>query len=189
MNASFFITTAWLMMIFLSVNASYTRTTTNGEPPIECLAAEANDHALMTGLTCSGGYCGRIAMNCEVPTNRPNQIVGEEDPSIPDLIQHTAWGAIFSEHTPSYSCPNTYFITGLYCRGRNCDDLSVKCTRVKNRRPITNQCKWTGFVSEEQREITFEAGYYATQLECRDSFCDNKRFYTCPIEFLPRDQI
>lgn len=71
-------------------------------------------------------------------------------------------------------------MTGLGCRGRYCDDVSLLCTQFRN--VNERDCHWTGWISEEGGgKLRFGSGYFARGLDCRGSYCDNKRFYVCKM--------
>jgi hypothetical protein len=68
-------------------------------------------------------------------------------------------------------------MTGLACRGRFCDALSLQCTTIPNKRKT--RCYWTPYFSEEQGTLTLRNGYYAVGIQCSSRYCDNKRIYAC----------
>ncbi len=68
-------------------------------------------------------------------------------------------------------------ITGMACDGAFCDNLSVQCKRPTS--GVLGDCFWTGWFSEEQRQLDLLPGEYITGVECNHDYCDNMRFYVC----------
>ena len=158
--------------------ADMSEQTWSGNPPIGCLEALNNDNALMDGFRCRGGYCGTIQMSCSFHGDERR----EERNDVDNLIQHSAWSQYFSEEQGPFYCDPHWFLTGMSCRGPNCDDRSIKCTRVATRNANLDACKWTGWVSEENGGVlNFQNGFYARGVQCGGRYCDNQRFWICPI--------
>ncbi len=72
----------------------------------------------LSGLGCSGGYCDNISFKVLVTTG----------------MQHTGgweWKPFFSEEYPSQGvCKPNQFVTGIGCKGKYCDNISIHCSDV-----------------------------------------------------------
>lgn len=72
------------------------------------------------GLGCSGSYCDNISFYVITTPH----------------IVHTGqweWKPFFSEESPGVSiCDQNQFVTGVGCRGSNCDNISLHCSTVRS---------------------------------------------------------
>jgi hypothetical protein len=131
-------------------------------PPIGCGAG-----SLIDQMRCSGSFCDNVGAYC-VPTGS----------TFGDVL----WSSYFSEEATSYrTCATGWWMTGLVCRGANCDDLSIQCTRVTNR--TVGACRWADrqFSEEFPNTYVLPTGWYARGLACSGSRCDNLRVYECQM--------
>jgi hypothetical protein len=142
------------------INA-WTPYTSEEYPPIVCDGASA-----FSAVQCSGSNCDNIRAYC--PATRGSRGA-------------STWTTYFSEEGTDYRfCGANQWVTGLSCRGRYCDDISLQCTTISGVYP-TN-CYWTGWISEEGGGyLGFGSGYYARGAQCDGDFCDNKRWYVCQM--------
>lgn len=139
---------------------------------------------LVAGVTCSGRYCDNMRLEC-----------GSGRHELYDI----RWTPHVSEEgdaTASFNVPNPWergdwpagepaFITGFACKGSYCDNVALECVALKNEFPESlggASCRWTAWVSEETPTVTFPAGHGAIRMQCRGRYCDDKRFFTCPIK-------
>jgi hypothetical protein len=143
-------------------------------PPITCDIGH-----LPVGASCSGSYCDNFQFLC----GHMLRFVGTPGYE----ATQREWKGFISEEIPSYytDCGNDAVITGLACKGKYCDNVSVECSTLKNYRP-SSRCGMVGPFSEEQRGISFisSAGRarYPRMLFCTGSYCDNKYFYVCELD-------
>lgn len=78
---------------------------------------------LVKGLRCTGGYCDNISFN----------VVNTSKVIITGLWR---WKPFFSEESPGSSiCNKNQFVTGLGCKGSNCDNISIHCSTVRIKTP------------------------------------------------------
>lgn len=132
--------------------------------------------SLLEGFECRGDYCDEIRLMCGdrkfETTNREwlEKFFSEE--------QGAAAGG-YGGHIGR--CDG--FITGVSCKGSYCDNIALECSSLKDVWYHPNHCYWSDWVSEETRHgIKFT--HPPTAMECRGSYCDDKRFYLCPLRHL-----
>lgn len=73
------------------------------------------------------------------------------------------------------------FITGLACKGSYCDNVSIQCASFRDAFPSANGCRWTPWISEETGPVIFAPRTGATKIQCRGRYCDDMRFWVCPV--------
>ena len=175
-----------LSMAFVHQNAIAdfwtTRTTSEESQPLTC----PEEH-LVTGMKCEGRYCDNIQLRC-------SGNVGSSDGSINTVFRQ--WRYYISEESPytvfcrmseiqdyfPYSQPFYGFVTGVSCRGRYCDDISLECAAVSDNGPDFGRCYWSSWVSEENGgTLNFPSNHHAIGMQCKGAYCDDKRFYVCPF--------
>jgi hypothetical protein len=71
----------------------------------------------VVGVRCSGNYCDNLEVAFMTSAH-----LGNDSPAC-----HTV--GPFSEETPSGMCASYEFLSGIECRGSNCDDLVLTCCR------------------------------------------------------------
>jgi hypothetical protein len=153
------------------------------------------------GFGCSGRYCDNVRLLCQTMPFGTTL-----DPS---TDYWTAWfseetyggtstrtGYFYNEFDENYQIcqyPSTIrgyagLMSGIRCRGDNCDDISLECTwPVKFRGVVkitlnTTNCQWsTNSYSEEQGSVDFGDNRFIVGVECFGSHCDNKKFYVCSL--------
>ena len=141
-------------------------------PPSSC------GNGLVAGISCAGSYCDNIKPIC--------------GPTGLHLIQDIEWTRFVSEEGTGASCSvvnsnskdgsgQPGFITGFACRGKYCDEIALECVGLADAFPSSSGCRWTHWVSEETPALRFPQRYAATQMQCKGRYCDNKRFFICPI--------
>ena len=150
---------AVMVMFSGTVWAEFWSTYTSEEyPPLT--SYEPN---LIDALWCSGSYCDKLYIRNE--SNGSN-------------YGNNYWSSYFSEEGTNYRrCSSNQFMTGVACKGRYCDNVSIQCTRVLNK--TKGYCHWTPMFSEEHGGMYLSTGYYAAGLQCFGSYCDNKRIWAC----------
>lgn len=159
------------------------RTTSEGDRPLTC----PQNH-LVTGIRCLNGHCGDIRLECS-----GNDAVVSEHKTV-----FREWKAHISEEKPNVATcrieepykyegsQNGFFgvITGIACKGKNCDDLSLECAGILDNGPSMDSCYWTDWVSEEDGgTLLFPEGDFAVNMQCRGNYCDDKRFLLCGLRF------
>jgi hypothetical protein len=141
---------------------AWTRYTSEEDPPLIC-----PNRQVVRGTHCTGSYCDNIALDCV--------FVGG------GFGQHR-WLRYFSEEgtgpqRQGHCVGSDEWFSGITCQGSYCDNISMRCTRIPNRR--AQNCEWSGWYSEEQPPFIAPAGRYIKAIECDGSYCDNKRYRHC----------
>jgi len=153
--------------------AYYTNTVSEEYPPITCDL----EHPPI-GAYCSGHYCDNFRFDCD-PTL---YFVGTPD----HLPMRREWRSYISEEYPNQivDCGSDAIITGMACKGKYCDNISVECSTLQNYR-LSNMCSWTRWFSEEQGYLSFKTSWgkdrYARAMMCSGPYCDNKTFFVCEM--------
>jgi hypothetical protein len=143
-------------------------------PPITCDLGH-----LPVGAKCTGSYCDNFQFLCGYML----RFVGT--PGYEPVQRQ--WQSFISEEYPHsfVDCGSEGLITGLACKGKYCDNISVECSTLKNYRP-SYRCAWVGPFSEEQDSISFNnsngTSRFPRMLYCSGSYCDNKWFYACELD-------
>lgn len=138
--------------------------TTDGLPPVSCDVGYA-----ISGFQCSGGHCDNMRIYCSL-MNSGSSSVG--------------WTSYFSEeNSPSSSGDCGWFVqkwmTGLACKGDECDDMSVQCTMFPYL-SAGHTCITTNYFSEEGGgTMMLPAGYFAKEMWANGSRSDKLRVYAC----------
>lgn len=126
--------------------------------------------SIASGLNCQGRYCDNISLTC---SGDYRHLDGLE-----------SWTHYFSEESLTVSnsniCPDNKFLSGIRCRGRYCDELSLRCSNFLG--AIRGTCHWSDWFSEEDESINAPLGSYIAGIECRGSYCDDKRAYFCQTQ-------
>lgn len=160
-----------LIVALISVSA-FGQTTSDELPPVSC------GNRLVTALRCSGRYCDNITLSCGGPAHQ---------------IYDVKWTAFISEEggaeascdlvAPFFGKADKAlgFVTGVKCRGSYCDDVSLQCVSLRDARANETRCQWTRWISEETGPIVFAPGTGATKMQCRGRYCDDMRFWVCPV--------
>jgi hypothetical protein len=139
----------------------------------------------VAGIICRGGYCDNVEPICgtsiqEIYDIRWSRFVSEEDGgevgcNVPNPYERGDWGA-----------GEPAFIAGFACNGRYCDNVALECVALRNAFPRSlggRDCVWTNWISEEGGgTLRFPNGTGAIAMRCRGSYCDEKRFFVCPIQ-------
>ena len=146
----------------------------------------------VNGFDCDGSYCDNVSIRCGtlpygITMSHWNwkDFFSEEDNGIG---QTSSGGWYQSDRSYSEVCnwagaPS--IMTGIRCRGRYCDDISIECGipmldvgGVQETIELEN-CSWTGPRSEEQSPLQLSNQQFISGIACYDSYCDNKTFYVC----------
>lgn len=129
---------------------------------------------------CSGRYCDSMQLGClSLPEGTWLGYVSELTPAY--------WTEYISEDTDpaSIECDwNTNglvigMMVGLKATGDYSDNISIHCVQL-GAGQLAN-CQWTAFFSEEEAELDFPTGYYATGVQCREKYCDQISFRVCEV--------
>lgn len=156
--------------------------TRSGQPPIDC------GNRLVNYVQCGGSFCSVVVATCAGPVRR---------------VQARSWSAPVSEEHIPRGCyvernrvtvpPRPIgkydgFISGFACSGKNCDNTRLRCVRLRDQMPSKSirDCGWTRWFSEERpSHVTFNRrGRFdraATAMQCKGSYCDQRRFFVCKI--------
>jgi hypothetical protein len=151
-----------VIAICMSVEAyEWTDWTSEKYGPVVC----AKDK-FSTGFGCLGSHCSWVRLECHNPASVGN-------------LTDRHWLPQVSEESPNARyCPYGEYISGVSTSGTSSDNISLECAKASGIR--FNACRWTSQISEENGgTLLFYTGYYGVGMQCRGSFCDNKRFYIC----------
>jgi hypothetical protein len=154
-----------ILLFGLSVSAAFSGSLgpiTQNTPPAIC-----DKNRFVTEVECAGDFCGSIRIGCDVATLWDGTI---------------GWTPFFSEETVSRSCPDRSAIVGFACKGNHCDDTALLCAKLQ--RGFVNNCQGSDFsstpwFSEEAPFPISWPGFVAVKMDCRGSFCDERRFWLC----------
>ena len=146
-------------------------------PPVSC------GRNLVAGITCQGGYCDNITPICgrfnqDVYDIRWSRFVSEEGSGVVDCNVTNPF------ERGDWPAGEPAFIAGFSCKGSNCDNIALECVALRDAFPEllgTSSCSWTGWVSEETPTLQFPPGQAAIRMQCRGRYCDDKRFFVCPV--------
>ena len=89
----------------------------------------------------------------------------------------------FSEENPGEYKSTEKFVIGLSCRGKECDDISLRMISTPNLKS-TGQCYSSPYFSEEPpsyREC--KNGYFLSGLACSGDNCDDISLYCCHAQY------
>lgn len=140
--------------------SNWSAPTSEEDPPVT-----ASNGQLISAMRCNGRYCDNISLGYE---NVPG-------------ANHTSssWAPYFSEEGTYWrSCAGpSSFVTGISCRGRYCDNISLLCTVVSGK--TKSSCKWMPWFSEESEFSYLDDGYHVVGLACRGSYCDDMSILAC----------
>ncbi len=143
-------------------------------PPTSC------GNKLVAGITCTGQYCDNITPICGTTSHQVHDIqwsgfVSEEGAATAECVMPPG--------VPSKAELAPAFITGFSCKGSYCDNIALECVALKDAVPAMEQkCHWTSWISEEQRTLRFPPEFGAIRMQCRGRYCDDKRFFVCPLQ-------
>jgi hypothetical protein len=159
-----------LLVALVSVSA-FGQITSDELAPVSC------GNRLVAGITCTGRYCDNIKAICGGPAHQIYQMkwmpfVSEEG----NAVTTCALPAFFGK-----ADPGTGFVTGFACKGSYCDNVSLQCVSLRDAYPDVNRCRWTGWISDETGTVLFPPDNGATKMECSGRYCDNMRFWLCPL--------
>lgn len=148
-------------------------TVSEEDPPRTCPRG-----SIVTSFNCTGDFCDNISIIC---TRLDDFAVGH---------QHwTRWVesggeslAFCAEIDPEIdlSPPVDGFMSGIACRGGNCDDISMHCTRFTGVMIDEPRCT-TSRHSDENRALGIPPGFAIAAIRCSGRHCDNKDITFCPI--------
>jgi hypothetical protein len=90
-----------------------------------------------------------------------------------------------SEETPPAVCWAGYFVTGIRCTGRYCDNIEITCTKIPGGRAQAS-VKWLPWVSEERPSTAWcgPGPNLIAGFACKGSYCDNISVYCVPLDAL-----
>jgi hypothetical protein len=154
----------------------WTDWTSEERAPVQC---HSNYGAI--GFACHGSYCDDVKLGCA---------------QVPDwtwLSDGTVeWSNYFSEEgartsSNRYICKDGGIVTGISCKGSYCDNISVECQKLASGTLDTDKCDWTVTSLSEENGGFFDFGRdkFITGVQCDGSYCDNKRFFVCPLHVPP----
>jgi len=149
------------------VISGWTPYTSEEYPPITC-----DGSSLVNGVQVTGPYGDNIRLLCQ-PTN---------------LIKGDSyWTPYFSEeHRGMTYCAISYWMTGLTCRGRYCDEVSIQCSKISD--TFIKRIRGTWGISEEDPKYLFFPGEYAVGAYCMGPYCDDLHFGVASMRIENRDR-
>lgn len=163
--------------LLLTTISGFAQTISEETPPTTC------GNRLVTGITCTGSYCDNITPICgssahEIYDIRWSGFVSEEGRAVASCNVSNPW------ERGDWPDGEPAFIAGFSCRGKYCDNVALECVALRDVFPDSlggGSCRWTDWVSEETPTLRFSQGIAAIRMACRGRYCDEKRFFICPV--------
>jgi hypothetical protein len=99
----------------------------------------------------------------------------------PALAQNQTLGPI-SEETPPAVCWAGWFVSGIRCNGRYCDNIEITCTKIPGA-TVGSDNRWTPWVSEESSSPAWcgPGPNLIAGFACNGRYCDNISLYCVPL--------
>ena len=119
------------------------------------------------GLKCQGSYCDKVSLHCKAGLVSTDSGQGAPLPFISEESgRNTAL------------CEGNRTVTGMACKGGNCDDIAVYCSATNLE---FKNCKWLGYkISEESSYNQYlDGSKFVRGMRCSGKRCDNKEMYVC----------
>lgn len=164
----------WLLIIPLLLPATafaQSFTLSEEDPPAACPTGTA-----VAGFQCSGDFCDNITITCRAIAGRAGATDWTE--WVEADGQDTAWCSDPGLGITSGDGPiGDFVMTGLACRGDNCDDISLHCTRYPVQ--IDRASCVTTRHSDENRGVGLPPGHVIAGIRCSGRHCDNKDITYC----------
>ncbi|WP_127556915.1 hypothetical protein [Nioella ostreopsis] len=164
----------WLLIILLLLPATafaQSFTLSEEDPPAACPTGTA-----VAGFQCSGDFCDNITITCRAIAGRAG--VTDWTEWVEADGQDTAWCSNPGLGITSGDGPiGDFVMTGLACRGDNCDDISLQCTRFPVQ--IDRATCITTRHSDENRGVGLPPGHVIAGIRCSGRHCDNKDITYC----------
>ena len=102
-----------------------------------------------------------------------------------------AWGSAsaqtqvlgpISEETPPAVCWAGWFVSGIRCSGRYCDNIEITCTKIPGA-TVGSDNLWTPWVSEENSSpaLCGPGPNLIAGFACNGGYCDNVSLYCVPL--------
>jgi hypothetical protein len=135
---------------------------------------------LLGGITCWGSFCDNITLICGTATS------STAAPSY-KIIGDIEWTERISEEEgiEGRGCSDLRFISGLSCKGKNCDDVFLECVELDEAYPSGSDCMWTyPWVTDSKspsNTVRFPKDFAAVAMACKGRFCDDIRFKVCRV--------
>ena len=172
-------------------NLAWTGWVSEENPPAICPGWDEG----AVGFGCRGKFCDDVRLLCETAPfgitftgHKWSGWFSEEDSGLATKVFHAWFGMdTDSMEVCRWQSGLPGVVTGIQCSGKFCDNIAIECgTPVKNVGGSTldvtvSSCGWTGWKSEEQGSTDFGPNRYITGVECRGSYCDDKRFFVCSL--------
>jgi hypothetical protein len=90
--------------------------------------------------------------------------------------------APISEETPPAVCKSGWFVSGIRCTGRYCDNIEISCAKIPGA-TMGADYRWTRWVSEESSSPAWcgPGPYLIAGLACGGRYCDNVSLFCVPL--------
>lgn len=87
-----------------------------------------------------------------------------------------------SDETPPAVCWSGWFVSGIRCTGRYCDNIEITCTKIPGA-TVGADHRWTPWVSEESSSPAWcgPGPNLIAGFACNGSYCDNISLYCVPL--------
>lgn len=97
------------------------------------------------------------------------------------LAQSQNLGPI-SEETPPAVCWAGWFVSGIRCSGRYCDNIEITCTKIPGA-TVGSDNRWTPWTSEENSSPAWcgPGPNLIAGFACNGRYCDNVSLYCVPL--------
>jgi hypothetical protein len=159
-----------LSALLAAVSTAQTFTLSEEDPPASCPLGSA-----VSSIGCSGDFCDNVTITCRPLTARTGRTFW------------TNWFEADGKNSgactdPQYgtSPPRDAVMSGIACRGGNCDDISLHCTVIPGGFVSHGACR-TVSLSDENRPHYLADGSVIAMIACSGRHCDNKRVTICPF--------
>jgi hypothetical protein len=139
-----------------AVLSGWTPLTSEEFAPVSC-----GGSSFVAGFKTTGSYGDTLSVWCEPTTETKGD---------------SYWTPYISdEYRGMMYCEREYWVTGLACRGKYCDDVSIQCTRIAGSYPYEVTASW--WISEENPPLVWTyLNKFAKGVQCSGAYCDNVRF-------------
>jgi len=99
----------------------------------------------------------------------------------PAAAQTQVLGPI-SEETPPAVCWSGWFVSGIRCTGRYCDNIEITCTKIPTA-TVGADHRWTPWVSEERPSTAWcgPGPNLIAGFACNGGYCDNLSLFCVPL--------
>lgn len=163
----------------LSSSLDYSKTVKVGSFSEEFGSRICPTNSIVSRIKCSGSYCDNLTLYCTPFKTGSSYNIDERS---------QGWRpAFFSEEqdglAPDYKCAAGYFVNGMACTGRYCNNIKLHCVKLVYGRDqdwfIHQQYRVSPWFSEESGGLSVRGPINAIQ--CGGRYCDKKSLVYSPM--------